>query len=107
MDKSSYIISRLEKDVDGNMRPVKGPMPRSKVEHVVKRKIFDTYALHDKTHALKTFEVKDPVGKQARMKARNDLVMQLQLVLDEYLTLWLRAKQGKGIKAPPLPRIHP
>lgn len=80
---------------------------RSKVEHEVKRKIFTTSAIRDKRHEVLVFQIKDPVGRQARMAARNELVKKLQTTLDNFLVLELKAKQSKGIKVGSVPKIHP
>lgn len=80
---------------------------RSKVEHEVKRKIFTTAAIKDKRHEVQVFETKDPVGRQAKMAARNALVKKLEITLNTFLNLELTAKQSKSVKVGAVPKIFP
>lgn len=84
---------------------------RNTVVQMVKRKIFTTPSLLDKSHEIQVFEIKDPVGKQAKMAARDDLVLHLQKTLDNFLSP--DKKTTKGIlghgtdRDEPFPKIYP
>ena len=84
---------------------------RNAVVQMGKRKIFTTSALLDKTHEVQVFAIKDPVGKQAKMAARNELVMHLQRTLDDYQSPDRKTKKGNAGQCAdrdePVPKIYP